>query len=85
MLENLLRDEELPAVRERFGAFRDYLDAVQGTLLSGRPVRGHARRRTRAALGHAIAFSTWRSLVREQGLADAEAARLMRALVDGAR
>jgi AcrR family transcriptional regulator len=85
MLENLLRDEELPVVRERFRAFRDYLAAVQGTLLSGRPLRGHARRRTRAALGHAIAFSTWRSLVREQGLADAEAARLMCALVDRAR
>jgi AcrR family transcriptional regulator len=85
MLENLFRDEDLPVVRERFRAFRDYLKAVQETLLSGRALRGHARRRTGAALGHAIAFSTWRSLVGEQGLGDAEAAGLMRALVDGAR
>ena len=29
---------------------------------------GARRRRTQAAIGHAIAFSTWKSLVREQGL-----------------
>ncbi len=85
MLENLFRDEELPLVRERFGAFRDYLRVAQDTLLASRALRGHARRRTRAALGHAIAFSTWRSLVREQGLGDDEAVGLMCALVDGAR
>jgi AcrR family transcriptional regulator len=85
MLDRLFRDEQLPVVRERFRAFRDYLKAAQDTLISGRAPRGHARRRTRAALGHAIAFSTWSSLVREQGLGDAEAARLMCALVDCAR
>ena len=31
----------------------------------------------RAAIGHAIDFDTWRSLVRRQGLSDAEAADLM--------
>jgi AcrR family transcriptional regulator len=85
MLENLFRDEDHPLIRERFGAFRVYLQVAQDTLLSGRALRGRARRRTRAAIGHAIAFSTWRSLVREQGLGDAEAAGLMFALVDAAR
>jgi AcrR family transcriptional regulator len=85
MLDNLLRDEDLPLVRERFGAFRDYLQAVQDTLLAGRALRGHARRRTRAAIGHAIDFATWRSLVREQGLGAGEAAKLMCALVQAAR
>lgn len=85
MLENLLRDQDLPLVRERFGAFRDYLQAVRDALLAGRALRGHARRRTRAAIGHAIAFSTWRSLVREQELGADEAAKLMSALARAAR
>jgi AcrR family transcriptional regulator len=85
MLENLLRDEHLPLVRGRFGAFRGYLQSAQDTLLTGRSLRGRARRRTRAAIGHAIAFSTWRSLVREQGLGAGEAAELMCALVQAAR
>jgi hypothetical protein len=38
----------------------------------------------RAAIGHAVAFTTWRSLAREQELSDAEAARLMRRLVAAA-
>lgn len=85
MLENLFRDEALPLVRERFSAFRDYFTAAQDTLMAGRRLRGAARRRTRAAVGHAIAFSTWKSLVREQGLGDGEAAALLRALALGAR
>jgi AcrR family transcriptional regulator len=85
MLEKLLRDEDLPLVRERFGAFRDYLQAAQDTLLAGRALRGRDRRRTRAAIGHAIAFSTWRSLVHEQGLGAADAAELMCALVQAGR
>ena len=53
--------------------------------MAGRSVRGAARRRTRAALGHAIAYSTWKSLVREQQLADAAAITLVRSLVGSAR
>ncbi|MEA2214572.1 MAG: hypothetical protein QOK19_133 [Solirubrobacteraceae bacterium] len=86
MLENLLRDEHtMPIVAERFAAFHFYLGAVVETLLSGRRLRDSAHRRVRAALGHAIAFSSWRSLVVEQGLNPAEASRLMCALVEAAR
>jgi AcrR family transcriptional regulator len=85
MLDNLYRDEKtVPAVEERFAAFRSYLAAALDTLIAGRRVRGAARRRTRAALGHAIAFSTWKSLVREHGVDDADAATLVRALVSAA-
>jgi AcrR family transcriptional regulator len=78
MLANLFRDEAVvPLVALRFAAFRGYFAAAAETLLEGRALRGAARRRTRAALGHAVAFSTWRSLVREQQLSDAEAVRLM--------
>jgi AcrR family transcriptional regulator len=85
MLENLLRDEaSVATVAERFAAFHAFLAAARDVLMAGRGVRGGARRRTLAALGHAVSFSTWKSLVREQGLKDAEAAALVGALVAGA-
>jgi AcrR family transcriptional regulator len=85
MMENLLRDEPTSELlRERFGAFRAYLDAARETLLRGRGLRGGARRRTAAAIGHALAFSTWRSLVAEQGLSGDAAVELISALVDSA-
>jgi AcrR family transcriptional regulator len=85
MLENLFRDELTePIVRERFAAFRGYFAAAADTLMTGRRLRGTARGRVRAAVGHASAFSTWRSLVREQGLSDADAVELMGALVGAA-
>jgi AcrR family transcriptional regulator len=74
MLENLFRDEAtMPVVQERFAAFRGYLEAARDTLVVGRGLRGGGRTRARAALGHVTAFSTWKSLTREQGL-DVDAA-----------
>ena len=85
MLDNLFRDEALsPLVKERFAAFHGYFAAARDTLLKGRSARGRARRRTQAGIGHAIAFGTWRSLVRDQGLSDLDAAALMVALVSAA-
>ncbi len=85
MLENLFRDEKtMPLIQERFAAFRGYLAAARDALMVGRKLRGAARQRTQAALGHAITFSTWKSLVREQGLTEADAAALLRALVASA-
>jgi AcrR family transcriptional regulator len=85
MLENLFRDELTePVVRERFAAFRGYFAMGVDALMSGRRLRGAAKLRTRAVLGHASAFSTWKSLVREQGLDEGVAVELMRALVDSA-
>lgn len=86
MLENMYRDAATePLVQERFGAYRFYFDAACEALMRGRRLRGAVKTRTRAALGHAIAFSTWKSLVREQGLDDAQAIALMGALVTAAR
>jgi AcrR family transcriptional regulator len=85
MLENLFRDEvTVPMVRERFAAFRGYFASAQDTLMADRKLRGVVSIRTRAVLGHSIAFSTWKSLVREQGLEDAAAVELMCALVGAA-
>jgi AcrR family transcriptional regulator len=85
MMDNLHRDElTVPVVKRLFTPFREYLSAARDTLVRGRPVRGRRRDRTRAAIGHALAYPTWRSLTREQGLDDRQAAELMRALVSGA-
>jgi len=85
MYTSLLRDEPLvPAVQERLADFYGYLQAIQDILMAGRGLRGRAARRTRAAIGHALAFSTWRSLRREQELSEADAVALMRALVGSA-
>jgi AcrR family transcriptional regulator len=85
MLANLLRDEEaVPVVGQLFGGFHRYLAGAQGALLAGRALRGRRRRLAAAAVGHAVAFTTWRSLAVEQGLEDARAAELMCRLVAAA-
>jgi len=82
MFDNLFRDETaVPIVAERFAAFRGYVEAAAEALMTGRGLRGARRRRTAAALGHAVAYSTWKSLAVEQGLTDAEACELVRSLL----
>jgi AcrR family transcriptional regulator len=84
MYTSLLRDEPLvPIVHRLLGGFYGYLGAIQDILMAGRGLRGRAARRTHAAIGHALAFPTWRSLTREQELADDDAVALMCGLVDG--
>jgi AcrR family transcriptional regulator len=80
MIANLLRDVDLPVVGSRMAGFRDYLDATRSALLRGRS----RRRAVRAAIGHALAFSTWRSLARDQQLDDPQAVELMCRLVAAA-
>jgi AcrR family transcriptional regulator len=73
MMDNLHRDEEIvPSVQRMFSGFRGYLDAARETLAGGRTPR-----RVRAAVGHALAYPTWRSLAVEQGLDDSSAADMM--------
>jgi AcrR family transcriptional regulator len=83
MLSNTTRDAaSVPDLtRERL---LSYFRAASETLVHGRRERGRARARAAAAIGHAIAFTTWRSLVREQGLDDADAVDLMVRAVEGA-
>ena len=85
MMSNILRDEAtIPIVKRMLGGYRDYLTAARDTLMSGIGVRGAARRRVLAAVGHALTFGTWRSLAREQALTDSQAADLMCRLVAAA-
>jgi AcrR family transcriptional regulator len=85
MMENLLRDEATNEnVRRNFRLFHQFMAAAGEILLAGRGVRGRARKRTLAAIGHALDFSTWQSLARDQGLDDADAIDLMLGLVEAA-
>ena len=85
MMDKLLRDEgSVEVVHELMGGYRALLDQAVEILMRGRGLRGNAARRTRAAIGHALAFRTWQDLTGTQGLSDKQAADLMAALVAGA-
>ena len=81
-LEPLLRNVErdaaaMPVVAEMNGYRVRYLEDVRERLLVGWPTRRGARCRLRGAIGHALEFGTWDSLVRRQGWTTEEAIRLM--------
>lgn len=82
MLTNLLRDlDVVEAVRQQFTHFLHYMEAARRTLIAGRQEHGRSAQRVRAAIGHGLAFTTWRSLVREQGCAANDAVDIMCGLV----
>jgi hypothetical protein len=56
-----------------------YLKEVLDLLLEAWSTRGRAKARLRRAIGHALEFRTWQSLVRGQGCATEEAVQLMAA------
>ena len=85
MLENVTRDRPLvEAMAKPAARMRAYFEAVVETIVAGRPERGRTRRRVKAAVGHATAFATWQSLIRQHGLEDAEAVAIMAAMVEAA-
>ena len=85
MLDKLLRDEAtVPMVAELFAPYHQFMAAVTEILMRGRGLRGKARNRVRAAIGHAISFRTWQQLTAEGELSDQDAAELMRRLVSAA-
>ena len=57
-----------------------YLDGIRDLLVEAWPVRGRQTTRLRRAIGHALEFGTWQSLIRRQGCTPAEAVQLMVAL-----
>lgn len=86
MIELVTRDAPtVPAMRQPVEAIGAWFEMATGILLHGRPERGSRRRRVKAAIGHAISFPTWRSLVRGQGLSQDEAVAVMLAFVAATR
>jgi AcrR family transcriptional regulator len=85
MYVSLIRDEPLvPAVQRRLGDFYGYLGSIRDGLAAGRGLRGRRAQLVRAALGHVLAFPTWRSLTHEQGLSNDDAVELMSRFVEEA-
>ncbi len=78
MLANLFRDlDTVAGVQRQFAQFLGYIQGAHATLLADRRERGRRAVYARAAIGHALAFSTWQSLVRGQGCTSEEAAGMM--------
>lgn len=85
LLENVERDAAvMPIVAEVDADRARYLEAARDLLVEAWPARGSTRGRVRRAVGHALEFQTWQSLVRRQGCSTDEAARLMVAFVHAA-
>ena len=85
MLDNVFRDAPLvSALKPPVESFQRQLSAMHATLMRGRPQRGRRRARVGGAVGLAIGFGAWSSLVRENGLDSAEAVDLMAAMVAAA-
>jgi AcrR family transcriptional regulator len=82
MTGNLLRDlRESDVLRAVAAPFMKYWGTVRAALERGWGARGTRRKLLRAAIGHAIAFETWRSLTQREGLDDGQAADAMVRLV----
>jgi AcrR family transcriptional regulator len=85
MIDNIFRDEPVvPTITRHLVPFRAYLEALRNVLMEGRHAEGPARRRLLAAIGHALAFRTWQSLVRHEGLSNTEGAALAHAIITAA-
>jgi AcrR family transcriptional regulator len=59
-----------------------FFEQITASLMRGRGLRGKRKVRVKAAIGHALAFPTWQSLVRERGLTNGEAVDLMAGMVE---
>ena len=83
ILANVQRDAPaLPALQRVVAEGRaDFQETALHILLEGWQDRDKRQTLRRAALGHALAFQTWCSLVRDHGLPDNQAVSLMVALV----
>jgi len=67
----------MPLVAELNAYRARHLEEIRDLLLQAWLTRGGARARLRRAIGHALEFRTWQSLVRRQGCTAGEAVQLM--------
>jgi AcrR family transcriptional regulator len=84
MATSVLRDHRADPVRAVGAGFERFAATCRQALVTGWSARGRRRKLIEAAVGHAIAFETWRSLVRDEGLSQKEAVELMMAAVTAA-
>jgi AcrR family transcriptional regulator len=85
LLENVQRDAAVMPIVAEMNAYRGrYLEEVRELLLEAWKTPRGTRARLRRAIGHALEFGTWQSLVRRQGARTNEAVVLMLAFVRAA-
>jgi len=74
MIANLVRDAQvMPLVLEIAQPYLQHWERMRYVLATGWGVADERLALLLAALGHALDFQTWRSLVRQQGLGDEQA------------
>ena len=74
MIANLVRDAQvMPLVLEIAQPYLQHWERMRYVLATGWGVADERLALLLAALGHALNFQTWRSLVRQQGLGDEQA------------
>jgi AcrR family transcriptional regulator len=82
MMTNVIRDAQVhPLTREMAEPYFQHWERMRYVLVTGWGVEDERLALLLAALGHALDFQTWRSLVREQELDDEQAVALMVAMV----
>jgi hypothetical protein len=85
LLENVQRDAAVMPLVAEMNAYRvRYLEEIRDALLEPWPAAGAARADLRRAIGHALEFGTWQSLVRRQRCTAGDAVRLMLAFAQAA-
>ena len=77
MLSNVLRDLHMESVHRQYAQIQKYMEAAHAVLIAGRRLHGSRQPTVHAAVGHAIAFTTWRSLIFQQRCTKAKAVEMM--------
>ena len=88
LLANILRDQEMPHlrdnpdVREIMRPIIEHWEQMQRALAAGwRSHTNHSRPLLLGAIGLALDFQSWRTMVRKQGMTDEQAVELMARMV----
>ena len=80
MFTSVLLDYEVDPERSGAGVVM-FINRACDALLDGEDLSRHGGQILRAAVGHAVNFYTWRSLVRKEGLSQADAVKMMCELI----
>ena len=86
MWQSSYRDmDTVPALAARMELVENHLDGLAADLAAPLSADDGADHRARIVVRHGLRFQTWQSLTGAAGLADADAARLIGAWLDGLR
>jgi AcrR family transcriptional regulator len=82
MISNVVRDAQVhPLTREMAEPFFEHFERMRYVLATGWGTDDERLGLLLGAMGHALDFQTWRSLVRQQGLSEEQAVELMIGMV----